>query len=96
MQVQAYVDDELIYHGGCKAKWATASIAAIAELREQIKKIQLPLLLIHGIDDKLVPISGSEFIASNVSSPHLRFEVNLAMLLPVCHMIYMYSASSKE
>ncbi|XP_064400432.1 monoglyceride lipase-like [Halichondria panicea] len=73
-EVQAYVDDELIYHGSCKAKWATASLAAIAELREQIKRIHLPLLLIHGIDDKIVPISGSEFIASNVSSPHLRFE----------------------
>ena len=74
-QVQAYIDDPLNYHGSMKAGWGCASIKAISNFRPQVKDIQLPLLVIHGTDDHLVPISASEFIASTVSSSGVRYEV---------------------
>lgn len=73
-EVQTYMEDELIYHGACKAKWATSSIVGIEKIREQISRIELPLLLIHGTEDNMVPISGSEFIAANVKSSLVKFE----------------------
>ncbi len=73
-EVKIYAEDELVYHGAMKAKWASASIAATAKLRDEISKIQLPLLIIHGTNDNLVPITSSEFIAANVTSTNVRFE----------------------
>ncbi len=73
-EVQAYVEDDRVYHGALKAKWASATLAAIAMFKEQVSRIELPLLLIHGTEDTLVPFSASEFVAANVTSQQIRFE----------------------
>ncbi len=72
--VQTFVEDDLVYHGAIKSKWCSASFAAIAMFKEQVSRIELPLLLIHGTEDTLVPISASEFVAANATSQQIRFE----------------------
>lgn len=66
-----------------KAKWAAVTVNAITEFRENMGVIQLPLLLIHGTDDHLVPLSASEFVMDTVSSTDIKFEVNLSCLFCV-------------
>ena len=79
-QVQRYVDDPLNYLGPMKAKWGTATLSAVSEFRQNVGVIQLSILLIHGTEDHLVPISASEFLVDNVSSTDIQFEVSLSFL----------------
>lgn len=74
-EVERYVNDPLIWHGGMKARWGVAMVSSITLLRESVATISLPLLLIHGSEDHLVPISSSHFINDNVSSQEKKFEV---------------------
>ena len=70
-----YAEDPLVYHGKLKAKWATAFIDSISVIREHLDALKLPVVLIHGTDDGIVPISSSETIFDNVSSEDKSFEV---------------------
>ncbi len=75
LQVTQYVDDPHIYHGLMKAKWAAASIEAINTSRQRVGEIELPVLVMHGAQDHLVPISASEFISSNIGSSDKTYRV---------------------
>ena len=75
IKVESYMSDPLIWHGALKARWGIALVKSITLLRENIGLISMPLLLIHGSDDNLVPITSSHFINENVSSQEKRFEV---------------------
>ena len=69
------MDDPLIYHGALKAKWGSEALSAIKDIREKVSEIVLPLLIYHGCDDHLVPLSASEFVFAAVSSSNKTFEV---------------------
>ena len=75
MQVERYVNDPLVWHGGLKVRWGVAIVASITLFRENINRLSLPMLIIHGSEDKLVPISSSHFINDNAPSPDKKFEV---------------------
>ena len=74
-QVERYVNDPQVWHGPLKARWGVEFVSSITLFRENVAKICLPLLLIHGSDDNLVPITSSHFIYDNVSSQEKKFEV---------------------
>lgn len=71
-----YVEDPLVYHGALKAKWGVEFIDSQRAVRPRVDQINLPLLIIHGSDDGLVPISASQFVMDNVGSADKRFEVS--------------------
>ncbi|CAI8010889.1 Monoacylglycerol lipase [Geodia barretti] len=48
---------------------------SITLLRENAARISLPLLLMHGSEDNLVPITASHFINDNATSQEKKFEV---------------------
>ncbi len=73
-EAQACIEDDLVYHGVIKAKWGSATLEAIAMFKEQVSRIELPLLLIHGTEDTIIPLSASAFVAANVTSQQIRFE----------------------
>ena len=75
VQVQSYVDDPLVNHGSMKARWGSAMLQSIELFRTNIGRLTLPLLLLHGSEDRLVPISASHFIHDNAASQEKRFEV---------------------
>lgn len=58
-----------------KFGWAGALTDSIQEIHESIHKIRLPVLLIHGKEDTMVPISCSEFAYESISSDDKTFEV---------------------
>ena len=64
-----YEDDPLIFHDSLKAKWVSAAFRGIKEIREHVGEIQLPVFIMHGTDDHLVPFSASQFIFDNIGTP---------------------------
>ena len=74
--MERYESDPLVWHGSMKARWAVAMVDSITLLRENVGHISLPLLLIHGSEDHLVPITSSHFINDNASSQDKKFEVS--------------------
>ena len=58
-----------------KAKWIDELFIALEQARANIHLITLPLFLMHGGIDRLVPISASHFVRSNVGSQDVTFEV---------------------
>ena len=73
-EVEAYVNDPLIYHGALKAGWSSAMFKSIEMYRPQINEINIPLLIMHGTGDSLVPFSASQFVNDNASSSDKTFE----------------------
>ena len=70
-----YKEDPLIYHGALKAKWLSEFLAKVYVARAGLNAINLPTLLLHGTEDRLVPFSGSEYIYNNITSKDKEFEV---------------------
>ena len=69
------MNDPLVYHGKLKAKWAVAMLNAAEFLGQHFSEISVPLLLVHGDADQLVPIESSEFGYRTASSTDKTFEV---------------------
>ena len=90
LQVEMYENDPLIWHGPLKARWGIALMTSIELFRENVDQITLPLLLIHGSEDHLVPLSTSHFINDNASSQEKRFEVrqNYTSVIMIYSLLY--------
>ena len=58
-EVKKYVEDPLNYHGPIKVKSAHQFNQTIDVANAEFGKVRLPVLIVHGKEDKLVPYSGS-------------------------------------
>lgn len=76
IQVAAFEQDPLIYHGPQRFSWAKAISLSIMLQVECLHKIHLPTLLYHGTEDGIVPFSSSEHIYGAISSTDKTLEVN--------------------
>lgn len=63
--VQAYDSDPLVYRGAVKAKTAVELFGAARQLRPQLDQLDLPLLALHGTEDRLAPVAGSQRLVSD-------------------------------
>ena len=70
-----------------KARFIHEFLTAVGQARNSLHLISLPLFLMHGDGDMLVPISASEFIQRNISSESKTYEV-----CEICNIctLYMY------
>ncbi|MFZ1752018.1 MAG: lysophospholipase [Saprospiraceae bacterium] len=66
--VEAYKNDPLIYHGGAKAGLGLALLDTIKELKDQFHLLDKPVLIMHGGDDKITNIKGSEALYNTCKS----------------------------
>ncbi len=57
--VQRYVNDPLVYRGRISARLTWELLSAMNTAMEGAGSLQLPMLLVHGGQDKLAPVSGS-------------------------------------
>ncbi|CAH1264995.1 MGLL [Branchiostoma lanceolatum] len=64
-KVKAYEDDPLIYHGGLRARWAVQILGAMDQIRQRTSSFQVPLLALHGDQDKLSLPEGAQFLYDN-------------------------------
>ncbi len=66
--VAAYRCDPLNRMGKVRARTGAEMVATVAAMPERLRRLTMPLLVIHGSADRLVPPAASEFVVSTVSS----------------------------
>jgi acylglycerol lipase len=66
--VQAYRTDPLVHHGKLPVRTVAEIAAATEAFPEQVASLTLPLLLVHGSEDRLVSVQGSRMVHERASS----------------------------
>ena len=66
--VRAYVEDPLVFHGKLPARTVSELVTAIHGFPDRLPGISLPLLVMHGGDDPIVPLAASEMIEKRAGS----------------------------
>jgi alpha-beta hydrolase superfamily lysophospholipase len=66
--VRAYDADPLVHHGKMPARTAGELTAAVDAFEAALPGLRIPLLLMHGGDDAIVPPSGTEMVAERAGS----------------------------
>jgi acylglycerol lipase len=72
--VADYDADPLNYHGKLPARTVAELASAIGGYPEAVKKLELPMLVLHGTADRLTPIAGSEMVVANAASADKTFK----------------------
>jgi alpha-beta hydrolase superfamily lysophospholipase len=67
--VRAYRADPLVYRGKVKARTGAETLAAMEGLPARLPRLSVPLLLLHGTDDRICALSGSTMVHDRASSP---------------------------
>ncbi len=73
--VQDYRTDPLNYHGKLKARTGTEIMRAAGRMPECLKSLTLPLLILHGGADRLMPVAASEVVRTHAASPDLTVRI---------------------
>lgn len=66
--VQAYIDDPLVFSGKTTARLAAELLKAMQRVSSESEKITLPILILHGGDDKLVDPDSAQMLYDKVTS----------------------------
>ncbi|MBJ8348422.1 alpha/beta hydrolase [Antrihabitans sp. YC2-6] len=69
--VEDYDNDSLNFRGKLPARTGAEILATAQKLQSRLSNVTLPLLVLHGSDDKLVSPSSSKIVADNVASTDL-------------------------
>jgi acylglycerol lipase len=56
--VQAYVADPLVHHSAIPARTLVELLTSMESFQRQAPRLTLPVLVLHGTADRLVPVSG--------------------------------------
>ncbi|MGH3865962.1 MAG: lysophospholipase [Pseudonocardiaceae bacterium] len=67
--VRAYQADPLVYRGKLKARTGAEILVTMEGLPARLPRLSLPLLLLHGTDDRICAPAGSAMVHDTVSSP---------------------------
>jgi len=73
--VAAYNDDPLVYHGKIPAGIGRALLVVGETMPRRAPALTAPLLVVHGADDRLVPVAGSRRLVDCVGSPDVTLTV---------------------
>jgi acylglycerol lipase len=73
--VRHYEEDPLVYHGKLPARTVAEMTAAVARFPDEVVDLRLPLLVMHGGADELVPDAGSRMIHERASSEDKTLEI---------------------
>lgn len=69
--VAAYESDPLVHHGKVKAGIGRGMILAAESFPARLPSLTIPVLLLHGTEDRLADVSGSRMIAAHAGSKDL-------------------------
>ena len=73
--VQAYNDDPLVYHGKVPAGVGRALLQVGETMPQRAPASTAPLLVVHGSDDRLIPVDGSRRLVECVGSTDVELKV---------------------
>jgi alpha-beta hydrolase superfamily lysophospholipase len=74
-EVEAYRTDPLVHHGKLPVRTIAEIAAATEAFPEQVGSLTLPLLLVHGSEDRLVSVRGSRMVYERASSQDKTLEI---------------------
>ena len=63
-----YLADSLIYKGKIRARKGYEIMKSMSYVRDRFVRIKLPILILHGTDDKIIDPHGSQLLYDGVSS----------------------------
>lgn len=66
--VRAYLDDPLVYHGKTTARLGCEILKAMQRVSAEASRITLPLLILHGGEDRLVDLAASRMLHAQAGS----------------------------
>jgi acylglycerol lipase len=67
--VRAYREDPLVDHGKIKARTGAEILVTMENLPARLPRLSVPLLLLHGTDDRICAPTSSTMVHDRVSSP---------------------------
>jgi alpha-beta hydrolase superfamily lysophospholipase len=67
--VRAYRADPLVYRSKVKARTGAEMLVMMEGLPARLPRLSMPLLLLHGTDDRICALAGSAMVHDAVSSP---------------------------
>ncbi|ATW05652.1 lipase [Sphingorhabdus sp. YGSMI21] len=73
--VADYLADPLVYNGKMGARLAAEMLANMTMVQENAGRISLPMLLLHGGQDSLAGVAGSEFLVRHISSSEKQLKI---------------------
>ncbi len=68
-EVRIYLDDPLVHKGAQPAGTVSEIVEAMAELPDEVGRLRIPLLVVAGSSDPIVPAAGSRDIHERAGSP---------------------------
>lgn len=74
-EVEAYRTDPLVHHGKLPLRTVAEIAAATEAFPGQVGSLTLPLLLVHGSEDRLVSVQGSRMVYERASSADKTLEI---------------------
>ena len=73
--VEAYKNDPLVYHGKVPAGIGRALLQVGETMPQRAPALTAPLLVVHGSDDRLIPVAGSHRLVECVGSTDVELKV---------------------
>ena len=73
--VQAFRADVLNYNGRLRARTGAEIMLAVSTMPQRLTSLMLPLLVLHGSADRLVPPAASEVVRAHAGSPDLTVKI---------------------
>jgi alpha-beta hydrolase superfamily lysophospholipase len=83
--VRAYVDDPLVFSGKSPARTAVEIMNAQQRAMDGAPTITLPVLMVHGSDDRLAPLPGARAFYEALGSADKTLKVYDALFHEVCN-----------
>jgi acylglycerol lipase len=74
-EVSAYANDPFVEQGKLPARTVAELTAAIETFPERVKKITIPLLVMHGSADEITPDTASRMVHENAGSADKRLKI---------------------
>ena len=73
--VRSYEEDPLVHHGKLPARTVGELAAAVEGFPGRVPEIELPLLVMHGTGDRIVPMAGSLMVHDGALSDDKRLQL---------------------
>jgi alpha-beta hydrolase superfamily lysophospholipase len=67
-EVRKYREDPLNYHGKVRARTGAETLQATRRVTSGVGRLDLPVLVMHGTEDRLVSPAGSKLVAERIGS----------------------------
>lgn len=73
--VQAYISDPLVFNGKTTARLAAEMLRAMQRVTNEAGRINLPVLLLQGADDRMIESSGAQLLYDSIGSENKEIKI---------------------